>query len=118
MKHLIKTAALLSTTLCSIGLHAEPWPDAHVDAPPGSLDTDTCIEVEVNGEKILSYSCLTLKLKPTVNTQAKSRTQPTMGSESIVQKPGNQLDLFNYAATSHRMGNAFGNSVTPQRPAR
>jgi len=118
VKHLFKTAALLSITLCSIGLHAEPWPDAHVDASPGSLDTDTCIEVEVNGEKILSYSCLTLKLKPTVNTQAKSRVQPTMGSESIVQKPGNQLDLFNYAATSHRMGNAFGNSVTPQRPAR
>jgi len=76
------------------------------------------MEVEVNGEKLLSYSCLTLKLKPTVKTQAQSRTQPIMGSESIVQKPANQLDLFNHAATSHRMGKAFGNSVTPQRPAR
>ena len=39
-----------------------------------------------------------------------------MGSEAIVQRPGNQLGVFNRAATSHRMGNTFGTSVYPQRP--
>jgi hypothetical protein len=39
-----------------------------------------------------------------------------MASEAIVQRPSNELGLFNRAATGHRMGNAFGISVYPQRP--
>ncbi|RCJ05512.1 hypothetical protein DDK22_26295 [Cupriavidus necator] len=41
----------------------------------------------------------------------------TLAVEAIAQRPSNQLGLYNEAATSHRMGNTFGTSVYPQRPA-
>jgi hypothetical protein len=75
-----------------------------------------CVDVEVNGERAPSYPCLSEKLLP---ADGKKTAKPGGGlaSESIVQRPSNQLGLFNHAATSHRMGNAFGTSVHPQRPA-
>jgi len=39
-----------------------------------------------------------------------------MESEAIIQRPSNQLGVFNRAAAGHRMGNNFGTSVYPQRP--
>ncbi|RZL66196.1 MAG: hypothetical protein EOP81_01550 [Variovorax sp.] len=122
LRCLLRLARLIALSVVAVccGVQAQPVPDA----PPGTLDDDTCIEVEVNGVTAPSYGCLTLKLKPkpvpvpVPGTQAAGAPPPALGSESIVQKPGNQLGLFNRAATSHRMGNAFGNSVVPQRPAR
>lgn len=74
----------------------------------------SCIEVEVDGARAPSYACLSERLRPTESTRTPH--DPTLGSEAIVQRPGNQLGVFNRAATGHRMGNAFGNSVYPQRP--
>ena len=74
----------------------------------------SCIEVEVDGARAPSYACLSERLRPTEGTRTPH--DPTLGSEAIVQRPGNQLGVFNRAATGHRMGNAFGNSVYPQRP--
>ncbi|MDP9902443.1 hypothetical protein J2W36_004720 [Variovorax ginsengisoli] len=74
----------------------------------------SCIEVEVDGARAPSYACLSERLRPTEGTRPPH--DPTLGSEAIVQRPGNQLGVFNRAATGHRMGNAFGNSVYPQRP--
>ena len=46
-----------------------------------------------------------------------NRQPPTLsGAEAVMQRPSNQLGLYNRAALEHRMGNAFGKSVTPQRP--
>lgn len=75
----------------------------------------SCIEVEVDGARApASFACLSERLRPAPANPA-SR-DAAMGSEAIVQRPGNQLDVFNRAATSHRMGNTFGTSVYPQRP--
>ncbi|WP_231908159.1 MULTISPECIES: hypothetical protein [unclassified Cupriavidus] len=75
-----------------------------------------CVEVEVNGMRSPSYDCLTDKLKPAASAAgARPPRQPE--SEAIAQRPGNQLGVFNWSATSQRMGNTFGTSVTPQRPA-
>jgi hypothetical protein len=73
-----------------------------------------CVEVTVNGERAPSFDCMTDKLRPTAPPQGTA--QQGMGSEAIVQRPSNQLGLFNRAATEHRMGNTFGTSVYPQRP--
>lgn len=74
-----------------------------------------CVEVEVDGARApASFACLSERLRPSA-----APSQPrdaTLGSEAIVQRPGNQLGVFNRAATSHRMGNTFGTSVYPQRP--
>jgi len=75
-----------------------------------------CVEVEVNGMRSPSYDCLTDKLKPAASAAGASPVKQ-MGSEEIAQRPGNQLGVFNWSATSQRMGNNFGKSATPQRPA-
>lgn len=75
----------------------------------------SCVEVEVDGVRApASFACLSERLRPSA-TPAQAR-EAAMGSEAIVQRPGNQLGVFNRAATSHRMGNTFGTSVYPQRP--
>jgi len=76
--------------------------------------TASCIDIVVNGEHIPAYDCLTQNLMPTV--ASKSQPPSEMTSQTIVGKPSNQLGLFNYTATSNRMGNTFGTSVYPQRP--
>jgi hypothetical protein len=35
-----------------------------------------------------------------------------------MRQPGNQLMQYNLEGTRQRMGDAFGRSVTPQRPSR
>lgn len=75
-----------------------------------------CVEVEVNGVRAPSYNCLSQKLSPTVKPRNTDGKTPPLASEAIVQRPSNQLGLFNRAATSNRMGNTFGTSVYPQRP--
>lgn len=77
-----------------------------------------CTEVEVNGVRAAtSFACLTDKLRPHASHGSGGQA-PAAGlqSEAIVQRPPNQLGLFNRAATSTRMGNQFGVSVYPQRP--
>ena len=75
-----------------------------------------CVEVAVNGERTPSYDCLTEKMRPPASARAPDAAQPGLASEAIVQRPSNELGLFNRAATGHRMGNTFGTSVYPQRP--
>jgi hypothetical protein len=73
-----------------------------------------CVEVEVDGVRTPSYNCLSQKLQPKATPT--NPNAPQMGSEAIIQRPSNQLGVFNRAATSNRMGNTFGTSVYPQRP--
>lgn len=82
---------------------------AQADAAPA------CIEVEVDGQRIPAYDCLAEKLKPNAAAQA-PRPDAALASERIAQRPANEVALFNQAATHQRMGNAFGESVHPQRP--
>lgn len=83
-------------------------------APPKDAPA-SCIEVEVDGARApASFACLSERLQPAPANPA--ARDATMGAEAIVQRPGNQLGVFNRAATSHRMGNTFGTSVYPQRP--
>ena len=83
---------------------------------PAAAASDPCIGVEVNGQRSQSYSCLTQKLQPTPSPQAANPDGKIAASEEIAHRPSNQIGLFNYSATSHRMGNQFGISVFPQRP--
>ncbi|KAB8058567.1 hypothetical protein [Janthinobacterium violaceinigrum] len=90
--------------------------DEHTVVVNAAAPAKGCVEVEVNGKRTQSISCLNEKLLPNSNTM--NRQPPTLsGAEATVQRPSNQLGLYNRAALEHRMGNAFGKSVTPQRPA-
>lgn len=76
---------------------------------------DGCVEVDVAGHKEQSLACLSEKLLPPARAKKGPAAAPS-AAEAIAQRPSNQIGLYNRAATEHRMGNAFGKSVTPQRP--
>lgn len=112
MKFLYGMAALLVGGVWGVcGVAA-----AQDTAKATNAGVDSCAEVTVNGERTPSYECLTQKLQPKAPARGPEDAQPGMASEAIVQRPSNQLGLFNRAATGHRMGNTFGTSVYPQRP--
>lgn len=86
-------------------------------APQSVADTPACMEVEVDGQRAPpSAECLTQKLAPPARAGQPEARGAALASEAIVQRPSNQLGLFNRAATGHRMGNQFGHSAFPQRP--
>jgi guanyl-specific ribonuclease Sa len=72
-----------------------------------------CVNAEMNGVQALSYDCLSQQLAPTPSAAASS-VNP---AEAQAKAPSNQVGTFNYSAESIRFGNAWGKSVTPQRPA-
>ncbi|WP_294996096.1 hypothetical protein [uncultured Stenotrophomonas sp.] len=88
---------------------------ARADARKTPDDTAPCIEVQVNGERIPAWDCLQRKLAPAPKP-ARSPALPE--AERLMRQPGNQLMQFNLEGTRQRMGDAFGRSVVPQRPAR
>ncbi|AVO30686.1 hypothetical protein [Stenotrophomonas maltophilia] len=90
-------------------------PSARADEAKKQEDAAPCIEVQVNGERIPAWECLQRKLAP----PAKSAKSPALPeAERLMRQPGNQLMQYNLEGTRQRMGDAFGRSVVPQRPAR
>lgn len=84
-------------------------------AAPDPSAKPACIDIEVNGERVRDYDCLGEMLaSPAAQV---SRPPQLTTSEEIARRPSNSLGLFNREATSQRMGNTFGKSVLPQRPA-
>ncbi|MHC1652040.1 hypothetical protein ACODUL_01915 [Stenotrophomonas maltophilia] len=90
-------------------------PSVRADEAKKQEDAATCIEVQVNGERITAWDCLQRKLAPASNA-AKSPALPE--AERLMRQPANQLMQYNLEGTRQRMGDAFGRSVVPQRPAR
>lgn len=78
-------------------------------------DAAPCIEVQVNGERVPAWDCLQRKLAP-----APEATKPSAlpKAERLMRQPGNERMQYNLEGTRQRMGDAFGRSVVPQRPAR
>ncbi|GMR26326.1 MULTISPECIES: hypothetical protein [Stenotrophomonas] len=90
-------------------------PSGRADEAKKQEEAAPCIEVLVNGERIPAWDCLQRKLAPATRP-AKSAALPE--AERLMQQPGNQLMQYNLEGTRQRMGDAFGRSVVPQRPAR
>ncbi|UZT80830.1 hypothetical protein OF113_12550 [Ectopseudomonas chengduensis] len=85
---------------------------AHATEPAGNA---SCVDVEVNGYKVLSYECLSQQLANPNGAAATRRNQDAM-NVPVHRRAPNQLGLFNQSATQIRMGNNFGRSASPQRP--
>ncbi|MCU1157324.1 hypothetical protein JAK41_03965 [Stenotrophomonas maltophilia] len=90
-------------------------PSGRADESKKQEEAAPCIEVLINGERIPAWDCLQRKLAPATRP-AKSAALPE--AERLMQQPGNQLMQYNLEGTRQRMGDAFGRSVVPQRPAR
>ncbi|PQP04096.1 MULTISPECIES: hypothetical protein [Pseudomonas] len=103
MKHLSNLAA---GALLMSGLSL-----AHAGQPSG------CVEVTVDGYKAPDYNCLSQQMgNNPEGTTAAQKNQEAM-NVPISKRPPHQLGLATPAATGTRMGNTFGTSVKPQRPA-
>jgi hypothetical protein len=107
-KHLLQALLLSSVAICLPTMADEEI----------KKEDSTLPDIEVKAHPSLSYDDLTKKMSPPQTPEMLARNNSQMGSEAIINRPSNQLGLFNYATTSIRMGNAFGVSTTPQRPPR
>ncbi len=81
-----------------------------------ATDATGCVELEVNGERIRDYACMSRRLAPAATTATPASTAP-MAAEQRVRQPPSALGLAHRAATQQRMGTSFGVSTQPQRPA-
>lgn len=106
----LATAPLMAGAQTPPAAQATPVAPAASTAKPAS---GACIDTEVNGYHALSYDCLNQKMAP----DAAPKPPPTLGSEAITQRPPNQMGLPTPATIGNRMGNTFGTSAYPQRPA-
>jgi hypothetical protein len=84
--------------------------------PAGSKSSAaSCMDVTVNGYHTQAYDCLSRQMAPAPS--ADNNADPGQASGAIANRPSNQLGMFNEQTTSNRMGNTFGKSALPQRPA-
>lgn len=90
-------------------------PSVRADEAKKQEEAAPCIEVQVNGERIPAWECLQRKLAPPANAARPARLPE---AERVMRLPGNQRMQYNLEGTRQRMGDAFGRSVVPQRPAR
>lgn len=75
-----------------------------------------CIDVQVGQSRALAYDCLSQQLQGSDPRAAKGLRERIDPVQQLQRQAPNQMGLATPAATSTRMGNAFGNSVVPQRP--
>ncbi|MFW0758597.1 hypothetical protein ACN1C3_28445 [Pseudomonas sp. H11T01] len=81
------------------------------EQPPG------CVEVSVGGYKAPDYGCLSQQMGNNPEGATAAQKNQEAMNDPVNKRPPNQLGLATPAATSTRMGNTFGTSVKPQRPA-
>ncbi|MEO6679545.1 MAG: hypothetical protein ABIO21_19535 [Pseudomonas sp.] len=103
MKHLLSVAAGM---LLMLGVNV-----AQAEEPLG------CVEVSVGGYKAPDYNCLSQQMGNNPEGAAAAQKNQEAMNAPVNKRPPNQVGLATPAATSTRMGNTFGTSVKPQRPA-
>lgn len=95
----------------------------HLKAQPLELPTlrvqgeahPSCVDVQLEGARSLSYDCLNQELKQA--SQERTDSAPTANAATVVGAGApTTVGTFSYTGTSVRMGSAFGKSATPQRP--
>lgn len=100
-------AALVMSLLCAAA-HAQS-----VRLPASSPSPPPCVQVRIGNDEAGRWSCLNEALRAQVRN-----TAPIVNTDS----PGERLapigqGLATTAATRQRMGDQYGKSVVPQRPA-
>ena len=116
LRSVVMLAMTGAVSLCGIAWAQSAHPDAGSGAAQGGAANNgkrLCVNAEMNGGPALSYDCLSQQLAPRPSAAA-SGLNP---AEAQAKAPSNQTGTFNYSAESIRFGNAWGKSVTPQRPA-
>jgi precorrin-4 methylase len=71
----------------------------------------SCVDVQIGG--VQSYGCINQEMRQIAQTAPKVTIMPDVQASS----PAPATGTFNRAATQERLGDAFGHSIVPQRPA-
>ncbi|MCX4161687.1 MULTISPECIES: hypothetical protein [Paraburkholderia] len=88
-----------------------------IAAPNASSGTKpVCIDAEVDGQRALSYGCLSAQLAPKAAPAATGVAASQSAAEALANGPSNRVGTFNLSAERNRFGSNWGKSVTPQRP--
>ncbi len=73
----------------------------------------SCVDVQVEGSRSLSFACLNQALKDGAGAPA----APVYDvKDAVGDGAPTKVGTFSYAGTSIRMGDSFGKSAIPQRP--
>ena len=85
-------------------------------AGTAQAEDKACVDVQVGQARALAYDCLSRQLQ---NSNANKAAELNRQAQQfdVTRQPPNRLGVFNQSATSVRMGNTFGTSAQPQRPA-
>ncbi len=83
-------------------------------AQDGATPAVACVELEVDGQRIEDYACLSRLLTPTAAPTGRPALQ--LDADAVARRPPTALGLAHREATRQRMGNTFGKSTLPQRP--
>jgi hypothetical protein len=78
---------------------------------PGSAP-QTCVQVEIGGQKPSVYNCLNQELQQQV--QGANPAQPNLPLSAT--SPSNRVGTFNEQGVAEQYGQNFGKSVIPYRP--
>jgi hypothetical protein len=107
------TFAVLAMISGTSSAHAQTvnLPPLKVEAAP----LPSCVDVQVQGARSISYDCLNQQLKDDAGT-ADVGPHPFDVKDAAGNGAPTTVGTFSYTGTSIRMGNAFSHSAIPQRP--
>jgi len=102
---------IISLAALALGIGARL---AVADPPVRGDDTGPCVDVQIGNDRALDFDCINrqLRLKADRQHMAPAPTAP-IGAGS----PSTATGTANQAAAQQMMGDAFGKSSQPQRPA-
>lgn len=113
-----KTVLAIGTVLTALLLQAPAGaPRAQTVGAPASAAASkksVCVDAQVQGQRALSYDCLSEQLKP---KPAAPSGASQSAAEALAKSPSNRLGTFNLSTERNRFGSNWGKSATPQRPA-
>jgi hypothetical protein len=98
--------------LCAVMLTAA-LPAMAAESPPADI-VKACVDVQIGNDRSVYLNCLNDAMQRRVEHE---RGSPQISAPIDTHSPSNQVGTFNDAAARERMGNAFGVSPVPQRPA-
>lgn len=106
-------AALLLVASPSLGGdRAKAGDDVILGASPAPAPDESCVEVEIGGDKAPGLSCLNQQLRRAVDGVRPPANIPPLDAAS----PAVRVGGFNEAAMQEQFGKNFGKSVIPFRP--
>jgi hypothetical protein len=115
MKPLVTLLAssFLTVTFLAVPCRGQERPAQEVELGTTTSGNDTCVEVEIGGQKATGLNCLNQQLKHEVDRLQATPTIAPLDARSAAVHVGG----FSETAMSEQYGKNFGKSVVPFRPA-